>query len=280
MSAPKTTTVTNGPTTVVTNDNGKKHGSPRFFGSADSQLFGVLYTPGKVSQGAVLVCHPIGHEYLRTHQLLTTFSSSLCMQGYSVLHFDYSGTGDSSGLGSEASLLKWQQDVQVAAQYLRARSGTQSINLCSLRMGALIMLSAKLRNVSSLTLLDPVLEGADWLAEQSRLQSQTKKNPHRFLWTHNQNESDEIFGYKFSDLLKKDLCELKAKSYLNYLPEKTQIIRSQSTESNKAFLEKLGSEGTILNGCITDLQEPFHWSTRGFSEQHLSVDLLSHSTIF
>ena len=86
---------------------------PFYFGSAERSLFG-LYTPSRGRSHrdlGALLCYPMGAEYMRAHRAFRQLGTLLNRQGFHVLRFDYFGTGDSAGEGTEATVEQWLEDV-------------------------------------------------------------------------------------------------------------------------------------------------------------------------
>ena len=95
--------------------------NPHFFGDSRQPLFAVHHPPRTDGRNrpAVLICPPIGHEYIRTHWAVRLLASRLARQGHHVLRFDYRGMGDSAGtLGEVTQLSMWTENVRQAARDL------------------------------------------------------------------------------------------------------------------------------------------------------------------
>jgi pimeloyl-ACP methyl ester carboxylesterase len=144
--------------------------NPFFFGRSARPLFG-LYTQGRSGGGiaaaprAVLLCYPLGSEYLRAHRAFRQLNTMLNRDGLHVLRFDYSCTGDSAGAGEEASVAEWLDDVDWAIDELLDTAGVTNIDVVGLRWGAMLAaLAARERDeVRHLVLWDPVVSGRAYL---------------------------------------------------------------------------------------------------------------------
>lgn len=132
---------------------------PLFFGTSDEPLFGVYEAPRRSTRSEmVLVLNPTGWEYLRAHRALRVLSTRLAEQGFDVFRFDYSGTGDSWGNEDDATLDRWLQDAVTAADELQALSGTASLHLVGVRLGARlahVLLAERHLSAASAVLWDP-----------------------------------------------------------------------------------------------------------------------------
>lgn len=144
--------------------------NPFFFGASERPLFG-LYTHGKQQASApstsVLLCYPIGAEYMRAHRAFRQLNNLLNRAGMNVLRFDYSCTGDSSGDTADASLQDWLEDIDWAVQELKDNAMTDTVSVVGLRWGAtLAALACSTRSdVDHLLLWDPILDGRCYFDE-------------------------------------------------------------------------------------------------------------------
>ena len=112
--------------------------NPFYFGPSDRPLFG-LFTRARESApdaGAVLLCYPVGSEYMRAHRAFRQLNTLLNRAGFHVLRFDYSCTGDSAGEGVDARVSKWVDDVGWAIEELQDTAMVDRVSLVGLRWGA------------------------------------------------------------------------------------------------------------------------------------------------
>src|SRR5260370_38140544 len=117
---------------------------PLYFGSPDKLLFGCFHEPTleRRRKCAVVVCQPVGHEYVNSHRALRQLAASLCNAGFPVLRFDYHGCGGSSGSGEEGTILQWLEDISTAISEERRRTGVVQICLTGLRLGGALAVIA------------------------------------------------------------------------------------------------------------------------------------------
>jgi len=143
--------------------------NPFFFGSSERPLYGVHHPPkGKDVRGeGVVLCYPMGQEYMRAHRAFRQLANLLVRRGFHVFRFDYFGTGDSAGASEDGSLAQWLQDVGSAIEEFRDNAALRSVSLVGLRLGAaLAALAASARSdIEKLVLWDPVVRGPSYLAE-------------------------------------------------------------------------------------------------------------------
>jgi pimeloyl-ACP methyl ester carboxylesterase len=120
----------------------------------------------------VVVCNPIGDDYIRAHRALRHFAERLQRAGFAVLRFDFHGTGDSSGDERDPDRLPtWLGDIGRAIEELRRRHNVDEVCLAGLRLGAtLAMVAAAERgDVDSVILWGPYLTGEAFVRESTGL---------------------------------------------------------------------------------------------------------------
>jgi exosortase A-associated hydrolase 2 len=141
---------------------------PFYFGAPDKRLFGCYHEPALESfrRCAVLICQPMGHEYVNCHRALRQLAARLCDAGFPVLRFDYYGCGDSSGSAEESRIPQWLQDTSTAISEVKRRTGLAQICLVGLRLGGTLAMIAATEqgDLESLILWDPVVSGKNYLA--------------------------------------------------------------------------------------------------------------------
>lgn len=141
---------------------------PFFFGSNDDRTFACFHPPAEPAHDCgVVICYPIWQEYIRSHRACLNLAKSLANAGFPSLRFDYSGSGDSAGDGTETNLDRWQDDINHAINELRERSGVSSISLVGLRFGASLAatVAAASGAIDSLVLWDPIINGNVYIEE-------------------------------------------------------------------------------------------------------------------
>src|SRR5437762_1000154 len=133
-----------------------------FFHTAAQPLFGIYAPPrARVARDqAVLLCAPVGHEYVRTHWALRQLADRLTHAGFHLFRFDYSGLGDSWGDFESASVEQWLADTRTALGELIDTSGVRDVTILGVRLGATLAVRAlQEQPVRRLVLWDPVVQG-------------------------------------------------------------------------------------------------------------------------
>ena len=105
-----------------------------YFGPTDKSLFGIYHKPKSMKdrRKGIVLCYPMGQEYIRSHRALHQLAIKLSGTGFHVLRFDYYGCGDSFGYCQEGNLNQWTQDIQIAIQKLKSYEYVSNTCLCNL----------------------------------------------------------------------------------------------------------------------------------------------------
>jgi alpha/beta superfamily hydrolase len=142
---------------------------PFYFSVPEAELFAVYHEPqsGAARQSAVLLCYPLGHEYVNAHRAYRQAAMMLSEAGFPVLRFDYAGCGDSGGCSEQASIELWLRNVTQAVAELQAKSRASRLCLVGVRLGATLAMLAAANGaaVESLVVWDPIVNGNAYLRE-------------------------------------------------------------------------------------------------------------------
>lgn len=149
---------------------------PFYFGTATQPLYGYYHPPltAEARGCSVILCSPVGHEYLNSHRAFRQLAMHLSTSGFPVLRFDFSGCGDSGGEFAQGGLAHWVTDIAMAVEEMKARSGIETVCLIGLRLGGTlsILTSVQRSDITYMVLWDPVVNGRTYLTQ---LQSLTHK---------------------------------------------------------------------------------------------------------
>lgn len=144
-----------------------------YFGPAERSLFGCYNgpRPGHRRSCAVVICQPLGHEYINSHRALRQLALRISNLGFPVLRFDYFGCGDSSGDGVECSAAQCVDDISHAIADVRQRTQLKQICLIGLRLGAsfALLAAAQQNEIAALALWDPIVDGKKYLDDVTEL---------------------------------------------------------------------------------------------------------------
>jgi pimeloyl-ACP methyl ester carboxylesterase len=221
-------------------------GQPRWFGDHESPLFGWLHSPPAVTRNAALVlCPPFGHEYMVAHRAYRKLAAQLAAAGFSVLRFDYHGTGDSAGLASDAQRISsWQESIIHAVNEIRQASGLEQVILFGTRLGALLAASvASKAKTDSLIMLAPVLSGRQYTRELLAFRGMKITETSGY----SPAATDEVVGYPLTQETKDDLGKLDLTKLTGQLLKSVLIIPRDDFPSNeRRIAEALMTDGTAV----------------------------------
>lgn len=243
--------------------------NPFYFGSAQRRLFG-LYTParaGSARMRAVVLCHPWGQEYLRAHRAMRHVARLLSEAGFHVLQFDYFGTGDSAGEMTDADLIGWSHDIDMAVDELKDTTGVTRVTLIGLRLGATLAASVavKRRNdMDALVLWDPIVSGIDYLAELHSDNFAKTGAPARARAAAT-GGGHEILGFPLTAAMEEEIRPMNLLSVLPALAVRTLVIVSALPVSSELAstmalhptgpltLEQIGSQSVWIEDRVIAL---------------------------
>ncbi|MCB9450595.1 MAG: alpha/beta fold hydrolase [Anaerolineaceae bacterium] len=229
---------------------------PFFFGPDTQQLYGT-YQPGvgeSRPQCAVLLCYPLGDEYIRVHRSYRQLALRLNRLGFPVLRFDYSGTGDSAGNDLDASLAQWGADIALASEELKRRSGMSRICLVGLRLGAALALLAGMQrsDVTGMVLWEPVVNGAAYL------ESLAEAHRNKLYYLHSRQKSlletpsKEFLGFQMSDAFYAALHGLDLLAVQGAYAGQVCVVESEAQPSVEQLRTRLVEKGCTVNHQLAE----------------------------
>jgi exosortase A-associated hydrolase 2 len=186
---------------------------PRYFGPPQASLFGCYHAPQTpmTRDYGIVLCYPMGHEYIRCHRAYRLLATRLAAAGYPVLRFDYYGSGDSPGDSEQARLDRWLNDITAATEHLQRRCDAAKICLVGLRLGGTLALIAGTRRGSydRMVLWQPVVNGRTYLEElrtvHAAYQESMGVTPRHPQGAGDGREDGEVLGFSYSDSLLADI---------------------------------------------------------------------------
>lgn len=216
---------------------------PAYFGSSSRPLFGVHQPPqGAIPRdSSVLLCYPGVQEYNMAHWAFRRLSVMLAREGFHVLRFDWSGTGDSWGETADGTVARWLEDVQVAAQELRDASGTHSMSIVGMRLGAAMAATACSEGLSTehLVLWEPIVIGRRYIEELETLDERENLrllHPVRV-------PRNELVGYPFLPALRSEIEKIDLRRAAPRGAKQVAIVASTERDDHRDLRDTLERGG-------------------------------------
>lgn len=238
------------------------------FGDSGNPLYGVYHPPsdyGRMPPKGVLLCPPVGHEYLRSHWAFRMLAEKLAGKGLHCLRFDYYATGDSSGKGGEGLVNQWIGDILTAHEELANLSGSGDNSIIGLRLGGSLAMSAVDRGLSvkDLVLWDPVVTGGEYIRELKHLHKQRllQLKGYAGYWMGLKSMSHEEFmGFPFPETLQSGIRNIDLTKAGCSHAEKIYWIRSEKKSSSGPYRKTLENNAKAVE-IIDAYQQPGNWSS-------------------
>lgn len=141
-----------------------------FFTETEQGNVATYYHPANSSRAkdrAVIICYPVGQEYIRFHKGIVNLAIELSLAGYEVFRFDYLGTGDSGGdLETIQDIEVWQTNLRMLINEAKTGTYVTKITLIAIRLGAMISnKSWRDDMVDSIVFWNPVFNGERFIQE-------------------------------------------------------------------------------------------------------------------
>lgn len=232
---------------------------PFYFGDPDSLLYGCFHAAsGEQRNTAVVLCPPLGDEAIRVHRAYKQIASRLSRAGFPALRFDFYGWGDSDGLDTDATLSRWETDINTAVEEVKRRSGATRIVLIGLRLGATMALQTVNHrdDMAGVVLWEPVTKGKEYL---EGIEGAHWNKLNYFLadpvYTSGLSEGmTEILGFVLSAIMRRQIEELNVfdDAYsVQSLP--VLIVERAVTESVTQLRDYLSSQDfQVSYQCLDD----------------------------
>ncbi len=218
---------------------------PMFFGGAH-HLAG-WFTHGLPSGGlrkcAILLCPPVGHEYMCSYRSFRTLARGLAGRGFPVMRFDYSGTGDSADPADDGSLVPvWVDGVSLAADELRHRSGCDRLAFVGLRFGAsLAALAASGRDdVDSLVLWSPCTSGRSFVRQTRMLGAASAIRPEDLV---PEAEGIESVGFMMDARTIADIAKVNLDVGPPFTINQALVLTRRDGVAEEGILAAMGRDG-------------------------------------
>ncbi len=235
--------------------------TPLFFQSRGEPLFGWLHRPDQAPchDHGVIICPPIGCEQIHAHRTLRHLADAFAQAGFSVLRFDYHGTGDSAGIDENPDRhATWLANIRDAMAWLTEHTGCQQISLFGLRLGASLAAQVAAEQVvDNLLLWAPVMKGRMYVRELKALGITAEVKPQALPEA---PEDIEAAGFVLTKQTADDLSKIEL---LNLRPQcqHALIVTRDDFAPDARLLDRWSTLGvdvvhTALPGYVGMMAEP------------------------
>ena len=205
----------------------------------------------------MLLCPPIGHEYMCGHRAFRRLSAKLASIGFSVLRFDYPGTGDSGDPESLDSFLPaWKESVHVAADELRRLSGCDTLAMVGLRLGAaLASAAARTRSdVESLVMWSPVLDGRSFVRQARMLSLASSERPGDLV---TERDGLESAGFFLNAATVNDIASLSLSDVAGIAPKHALIYSRNDAPADGRIADLLAGTNAKCDEWVYEKHSTF-----------------------
>lgn len=215
-----------------------------FYFGENEQLLGMYHeaNPDCERHTGIVLCNPLGQEYMRSYKAIRNLAIALANIGYDVLRFDYVGTGDSFGDEKGVVQSDLLENIIDAISELEDSCGVQKVVLIGLRFGA--ALSAMMSShelVEKLVLWNPVLNGSFYLKELSDSYNHWLKG----AFAKHKTNTDCFFESHGFTINKKLYEEISKFDISQFVIETVSDLLIIDHEDNKAAGTQLQAKNTV-----------------------------------
>jgi pimeloyl-ACP methyl ester carboxylesterase len=179
------------------------------------------------------------------HWAFRRLSAMLAREGFHVLRFDWTGTGDSWGQVENGTIDAWLEDVAMARQELQDNSGAKHVSVVGMRLGATLAQLACTRNVTAaqLVLWEPVVKGRAYLAE---LQASDVTANLRLL-RDGRRRWDELMGFRVPSALRRALEDVDVLKLPAPHAERVALVTGHDRVDHRELRDALTHAGATVS---------------------------------
>lgn len=94
---------------------------PVYFTCQGMRLIGLLHKPARTPAPGIIFCHGFTGTRVEPHRLFVYAARSLCRKGFTVLRFDFRGSGESEGHFQDMTISGEIADLRAAVSWIEKR---------------------------------------------------------------------------------------------------------------------------------------------------------------
>lgn len=149
---------------------------PIILSNDNQKIFGVIHRPiNSELSPAIVMCHGLAGNKIGRYRSYVTAATELAKKGFTVLRFDFRGSGDSEGELHEMTVTGAVNDTLVALNYLKEDPFVDSdrIGLFGRSFGGAVALLAagKFHQIRSIALWAPIFHAKEWEEKWKHMQT-------------------------------------------------------------------------------------------------------------
>lgn len=142
----------------------------------NQKIFGVIHRPLKSdSSPAILMCHGLAGNKIGRYRSYVTSATELVKKGFTVLRFDFRGSGDSEGELQDMTLTSAVDDTLIALNFLvqDPQVDPNRIGLFGRSFGGAVavLAASHFKTAKSLALWAPIFHAKDWEEKWKHMQT-------------------------------------------------------------------------------------------------------------
>lgn len=222
---------------------------PLFIDAGNRRLYAVYYpAAGEPRRRNVVYCPPFGQEHVRLYRALHESALRMSRSGFDVLRFEFSGTGNSLDPDDAICIDMWHEDLIAAVNKVIELSTFSTTSMFAIRMGTVVALHHSNHQPAfrQLALFDPILSGADYVAELDTLHTNMCEQSNKFLHPSGKLAltDSELAGHSVTPELLGDLASWQLEQVISEAPCPVHVVFSQPNvfSDARSIFDKTGGD--------------------------------------
>lgn len=196
------------------------------------------------------------------HRALRRLADRLAECGFSVLRFDLSGSGDSAGGLAEVDVALWAEDVTVALDQLRTRTGSADVWVVGMRLGGTMAVEAAAEDtaVRGLALWDPVVDGVAYWAGEREVHRQMVRHSHVVAGpSPGTEDGEETVGFFWPRRLIEQIAQIRLSEAAAPPASDVLIVETRPENGIDALVTRLQGLGSTVGLKRIDASQLWGW---------------------